>query len=416
MANLATQAQTEIGGLQQQLRRRAARRRGRYWRYAGGNTGRDRSSNGPAHSWRAGRRRRQPAVGVGLDSTQVPGATPGATPSATPAVTGATPGAWTPQSLVGTSVQLQAGTNPNGTVIADPGNYRIAQPVGDPNGYATADEANAVARTTMSTELMGSKFLRWMVVEHEGRFHGVVAKQLAEGEQATPLGPALGNVVAWSAMNHVADGGQSGWQAYSWSQAAGAQSMAIPYGTTTVFPGGAVGAGSAGTTPAPAGTAPTAADAARSEEADPSRALPPLARASTRRRQSDARSQSTLHARLRATLPAAACCRSSASSTRSTGGFGTAEEAAQVARAARTASGATTSGRAGCRCRAAMVASTSTRPQSWRARLRRSRTRPRCTLRSRVRRVLRRRQLVMAGAARPHLKRAVGGELRRANR
>jgi hypothetical protein len=100
----------------------------------------------------------------------------------------------------------------------------------------------------MSTELMGSKFLRWMVVEHGGRYYGAIAKQMGGQDQAQPIDAATGNVVAWSAMNHVLDNGQNGWQAYSWSQASGAQAFPVPYGTTSVFSTGGVGANGGGAT------------------------------------------------------------------------------------------------------------------------------------------------------------------------
>jgi hypothetical protein len=143
--------------------------------------------------------------------------------------------------------------------IADAGTYRIEQVAGDANGYATVEEANAATRQTMSTELMGSKFLRWMVVEHGGRYYGAIAKQLPQGTQATPLTPQVGNVVAWSAMNHVSDQGVNGWQAYSWSATGGQSSIAVPYGTTNVFAGVSGGGpiGGTSTGPAPTGTAPT---------------------------------------------------------------------------------------------------------------------------------------------------------------
>jgi hypothetical protein len=213
-------------------------------------------------------------VGVGAASTIVPGAgqqagTPvtGGTPGAggTTGTPGATTGQWSAQSLIGRSVNLAAGNSASGTVIAEPGNYRIEANAGDPNGYATLDEANAAARETMSTELMGSKFLRWMVVEHNGRYYGAIAKQMGQQDQAQPLDAATGNVVAWSAMNHVLDNGQNGWQAYSWSSTGGAQAMAVPYGTNNVFGGGVGGGGpvSGGTASAPvgggAGSAPSGA-------------------------------------------------------------------------------------------------------------------------------------------------------------
>ncbi|MCW2921177.1 MAG: hypothetical protein JWL76_1051, partial [Thermoleophilia bacterium] len=223
-------------------------------------------------------------VGPGLDTTVVPGsgqqqqAAPvggdpaaqgsGSTPIGGTVPTGGTTapqtttpaGPWTPQSLVGQSVPLAVGASASGTPIAEQGTYKIEQLAGDANGYATVEEANAATRTSMSTELMGSKFLRWMVVEHGGRYYGAIAKQLPQGGQATELKPEVGNVVAWSAMNHVTDNGVNGWQAYSWSATGGQQTIAVPYGTTNVFGGVSGGGPIGGTQPTgtqPAGTAPT---------------------------------------------------------------------------------------------------------------------------------------------------------------
>lgn len=291
-------------------------------------------------------------VGVGRDSTMVPGAgqqagsssggtgqgagtTPGST-TVPGAATVGTGGTWSPQALVGRSVNLAAGSSASGTVIAEPGNYRIEALAGDANGYATLDEANAAARQTMSTELMGSRFLRWMVVEHGGRFYGAVAKQMGGQDQASPLGPDIGNVVAWSAMNHVTDNGQNGWQAYAWSQAAGAQSMAVPYGSSAVFPGSGVG-GSAAGAGAGAGTAPAGSSVVGGG--------PAVGPASPAASSFDPASQVGRSFSINASTTAEGdVVRGGALQVQkfvetSQGGFGTAEEAATAARAARSAAG-----------------------------------------------------------------------------
>ncbi len=213
-------------------------------------------------------------VGPGLDTTIVPGSqgngqTPVGDGQGTPGTpttpgTGGTQGTggttntgpWSVQSVVGRTVELAQGSSQLGTPIAEAGTFRIEQVAGDANGYATLDEANAAARGSMSTELMGSKFLRWMVVEHEGRFYGVIGKQLGEGQQPNPISADIGNVVAWSAMNHVSENGVNGFKAYSWSQAGGPSSIDVPYGTTNVF-GSVTGGGGIGATPQqPTGNAP----------------------------------------------------------------------------------------------------------------------------------------------------------------
>lgn len=201
-----------------------------------------------------------PNVGVGLNSTVVPGGqaqVPGGTTPTGGTTAPVATGPWTIQTLVNHSVQLEAGAGPDGVPIAEPGVYKIEQVAGDPNGYATVEEANRVTRQSMSTELMGSKFLRWMVVEHGGRFYGAVAKLQKEGA-VTPLKPEVGNVVAWSAMNHISGNGTNGWKAYSWSQAGGAQSMDVPYGSSDIFAtvagGGGIGVAPVGGQTTPAGT------------------------------------------------------------------------------------------------------------------------------------------------------------------
>jgi hypothetical protein len=320
-------------------------------------------------------------VGPGLDTTTVPGGTAapigeGSTPAAqpqttgatgsgsgvgTPAGTGATTGAgsasgtsgqpWSIQSVVGTTVDLAAGASSGGVPIADAGSYRIEQVAGDQGGYATLDEANAAVRQSMSTELMGSKFLRWMVVEHGGRFYGVIGKQLGEGQQQNPMGAQHGSVVAWSAMNHVSENGISGWKAYSWSQASGAQSIDVAYGTSNVF-GGVSGGGSIGAQPAgvgtapsgtlPTGTAPTAGQQAGGDRIDQAIGAvtgggpgAPFDPATQIGRTFAINASTTAEGDLArgGSLQLQRFVESSA------GGFGTAEEAAVAARAARSAAG-----------------------------------------------------------------------------
>lgn len=260
MEGLAQQASTEITTLKQQLAQQQA---------GAGQTAM--AGQGAATGNGVG-------VGPGLDTTVVPGTQAGSTGSTAPAgptgpgaatgTQGTTPaGPWSAQQLLGTTVDLTGGASAAGTPIADAGTFRIEGVAGDANGYATLDEANAAARSSMSTELMGSRFLRWMVVEHGGRYYGVVAKQAAEGSQPNPLPAQSGTVVAWSAMNHVSENGVNGFQAYTWSQAAGAQSMPVEYGTTNVFAnavtgGGPVGPGTAGAAPSGTGAAPGTVDAA----------------------------------------------------------------------------------------------------------------------------------------------------------
>jgi hypothetical protein len=333
MQNLSTQAATEISTLQQQL----AQAQGG----AAGQTGQTGQTSGSGLG-----------VGPGLDTTVVPGGQGGQAPiggdsstQGTGTTTPATPaGPWTAQSIVGTTVQLAAGNSASGTPIATEGTYRIEQVAGDANGYGSLEEANAAARQSMSTELMGSKFLRWMVVEHEGRFYGAVAKQAQEGAGANPITPAIGNVVAWSAMNHVEDNGVNGWQAYSWSQTGGQQSMAVPYGTSNVF-AGVSGGGPAPTGQQPTGTAPTANapgtivdDALTSVTGGGGVAAPsgaPLDPATQIGRSFSINASTTEDG----SIVRGGVLQVQRFIDTSAGGFGTAEEAATAARAARAAAG-----------------------------------------------------------------------------
>lgn len=343
MEGLSQQASAEIGTLKQQLAQAQA--------------GAGQGAPGQGSTTESGQ---GVGVGPGLDTTVVPGSQAGAGAGstapvgpgagsgtqATQAAQGTTPaGPWSAQQLLGTTVDLTAGASAAGTPIAEAGTFRIEGVAGDANGYATLDEANAAARSTMSTELMGSRFLRWMVVEHGGRFYGVVAKQAGEGSQPNPLQPQQGNVVAWSAMNHVSENGVNGFQAYSWSQATGAQSIPVPYGTTNVFEsavtgGGPVGPGATGAAPSGTGAAPGTIDAAIAAVTGGGPVTPGGQRAAF-----DPASQVGRSFSINASTTAEGdLVRGGALQVQrfvetSAGGFGTAEEAAVAARQAREAAG-----------------------------------------------------------------------------
>ncbi|MCW2927663.1 MAG: hypothetical protein JWM86_1631 [Thermoleophilia bacterium] len=271
-----------------------------------------------------------PGVGIGLNTTVVP------TTGTAAAAGGAT------QAMLGSSVNLAAGQS-GGAVIAEAGNYKIEQLAGDPAGYATLEEANSAARATMSTELMGSKFLRWMVVEQGGRFYGVIAKQLAAQEPAKPLPATAGNVVAWSAMNHVAVNGTNGWKAYAWTKTGGEQITDVPYGTSAVFgggPGGAIGgpatvpAGTgAGAGSAPIGGTNSGAVTGGGQVAQPGVVAGSFDPASAIGRSFAVNASTTAEG----DLARGGALQVQKFIEASTGGFGTPEEAATVARQARAA-------------------------------------------------------------------------------
>lgn len=149
--------------------------------------------------------------------------------------------------LIGATIDLAAGAGVGGSQIAEAGSYAIARDIGT---FRTLDEANAAVRATMDPETMGTRFLRYAVVQSADGFHAVIARAL-EGGQARPLTADQGKVVAWNALGHV--GGtdaNAGWQAYSWSVDAGASSVSVPYGERP-FPSGA---GVGGATPGAAGS------------------------------------------------------------------------------------------------------------------------------------------------------------------
>jgi hypothetical protein len=347
MDQVSNEAATQIGTLQQQV---AAQQGG-----AAGQAGQGGQQLGAPGTAGTGGGATGTGVGPGLDSTQVP-AWQGGTGTGTAQGTGAgqgagtaqstggaqATGAWSLQGLTGTTIQLTAGSSATGTEIAEAGTFRIEQPAGDANGYATIDEANAAARQSMSTELMGSRFLRWLVVEHDGRFYGVIAKKLGDSDQPNPLQAAQGNVVAWSAMNHVEENGQPGWQAFSWSQAGGSQSIAVPYGTSNVFGGsepGVSGGGPSGAGTAPGGTSgivdQALASVAGGGATSPAVTGAPFDPAAQVGRTFSINASSTAEG----ALARGGALQVQRFVETSAGGFGTAEEAAQAARQARAAAG-----------------------------------------------------------------------------
>ncbi|MCW2960897.1 MAG: hypothetical protein JWM90_1284 [Thermoleophilia bacterium] len=167
----------------------------------------------------------------------------------TPGTTGTGPAG----ALVGTTISLPAGGGAAGE-IASAGAFTIAGLVGDANGYGSLAEANAAARATIDTEAMGSKFLRWVVVENGGRFYGAVAQAAPAGTTGGNLTAQQGTLAAWNALSHL----DSGWQSYGWTKDGGAQSVSIPYGVAKPFANGqsAPGTTTPGTT-TPTTTAPT---------------------------------------------------------------------------------------------------------------------------------------------------------------
>ncbi len=170
-------------------------------------------------------------IGPGTDSTNTQNTNTQTTNTQTTNTQG---GTWAASGLVGTTIDLTAGNSADGIAVAAAGTFQITENAGDANGYATLAEANTAARASMSTEYMGSRNTRWIVVEHGGRYYGAIAT-LVENGQANPLPTTQGNVVGWSALNHVEINGEPGWMAFSWNKESGVQTKVVPNGTTNVF-------------------------------------------------------------------------------------------------------------------------------------------------------------------------------------
>lgn len=175
--------------------------------------------------------------GVGTD-TSAGGAYPAGPAQAIP------DSQWTPAALVGQAVMLGEANLPSGQQVAEQGSFVIGQPVGDAVGYGSFAEADAVARRSMSTDLQGTKNYRWLVVEHDGRFHAFLAARDQQG--AAPQLPAdNGNVVGWHALRAVETGDlQVKWIDYGWSSTAGSSfdlfgQSGVAEATTSVAGGGA---------------------------------------------------------------------------------------------------------------------------------------------------------------------------------
>ncbi|MCW2972791.1 MAG: hypothetical protein JWN72_1064, partial [Thermoleophilia bacterium] len=177
-----------------------------------------------------------------------------------------TAGAWSPSALVGSSIDLTQGNGADASnPIAKAGTFVVSTGIGDVNGYATVDEANAAAKAAMSTQTTGVPYLRFGVIEHGGKFYGVLAKASDGVTQGKPLDAATGTVAAWNALNFVASGNSGSWQAYSWSKTAGESAVDVGY-TAEPFAAGAAATsaaqpGATTTSTTAPGTAPTASTA-----------------------------------------------------------------------------------------------------------------------------------------------------------
>lgn len=132
------------------------------------------------------------------------------------------PDQWTPGALIGSSVELEGAGTAAGTAIADEGQFVLTTQLGAPEGYASVEEADTVARLEMSIEEMGVRDFRWVVVEHAGRSYPFVAKADAT-RMSPPMPTENGELAAWSALRFIEElpGGESTWQAYSWSASGG---------------------------------------------------------------------------------------------------------------------------------------------------------------------------------------------------
>lgn len=147
-----------------------------------------------------------PASGDGVSATEAPAIAPSQ---------------WTAAGLVGSALQLPEAKISSGAIVAEGGSYALTEVMGDANGYASFAEADQVARSTMSTSLMGTKLYRWAVIEHGGRYYAFQAQRDDTG--TTPRMPQEnGTLAGWHALRFVdAGNGSSKWMEYTWTPAGG---------------------------------------------------------------------------------------------------------------------------------------------------------------------------------------------------
>ncbi|MCW2949286.1 MAG: hypothetical protein JWN41_299 [Thermoleophilia bacterium] len=265
-------------------------------------------------------------------------------------------GAWNPSTLIGSSMQLPAGQGANAsTPLAAAGTFVVQTPVGDVNGYATAAEANAAAKAPIDTTSSGLPYLRFVVVQHGGRYYAALAKA-TDGSPSKPLDAATGTVASWHAAQYVSGGSGGSWQVYTWDQQAGASAVDVGYtpepfapgatgstnatGQSTISGGPAPGVPAPGTPGVPTpGSAPTIGSAPAPGTtpgvANPSAAAAPFDPSSVIGASFALNAASTAEGDI--VRGGSLQVQSFVSS--STGGFGTAEDAAVAARAERAAIG-----------------------------------------------------------------------------
>jgi hypothetical protein len=141
------------------------------------------------------------------------------------------------------------------------------------------EEADAAAKSGMSTQVMGTKVHRWSVIEHAGRYYAFDAQQdLAN--TAPKLPAANGTLSAWHALRFVDNGsGDSTWVSYDFARGAGTFNAFADTGAPAAA---GTGASAATTSATPVAGAPAPAPGASSPVAGggPTAAAPTAAPAS----------------------------------------------------------------------------------------------------------------------------------------
>lgn len=212
---------------------------------------------------------------TGTVQTTPAGQVPGSDPAATTGSTSAPIANWTSQAVLGRSVKLPSAVF-GADAVADAGSFVLKEQMGDPNGYATVDEADSVARAGVS-DVWETKNARWIVLEHGGRFYAYSGHSDASGGMAAGSSPELpadgGKVATWHSLKALL----SGWVAYHWKNGSGTGETWVPGQSAAAgqaSTGTATGAGPA-TTVAPAASTTTPAATTTPTAGTPSNGMQP---------------------------------------------------------------------------------------------------------------------------------------------
>jgi hypothetical protein len=126
---------------------------------------------------------------------------------------------WRPDQILGTGVDLHGVALPNGEPIAEGGRVGLSEPLGDPSGYSTLDQANEEAARAVD-DVFNTKTYRWLVLRRADRFYAFVGRLYGAEESALGRPPCRitsqdGEVVAWHALRFVGFP-EPQWIRYDW--------------------------------------------------------------------------------------------------------------------------------------------------------------------------------------------------------